>query len=162
MSKAKSKLNIHWQLDDKSWTTIKTKFKTLGKTAAQQTIDHITIDRHPLIEISILLSNDDKLQELNKLYRGKNKPTNVLSFPSNTPPTKGRDVYLGDIAISFNTLYNEAREQNKTFQDHFIHMVVHSILHLLGYDHEKKAEAAIMESLEKKILSSLNIKNPYE
>jgi probable rRNA maturation factor len=163
MSKAKSKLTIHWQLDDKSWRTIRTNFKALGNKSIKRTLEYLEIDTlYSSIEISVLLSNDVKLQELNKLYRGKNKPTNVLSFPTNTPLTKGEDVYLGDIAISFNTLYNEAQEQNKTFQDHFAHMVVHSTLHLLGYDHEKKAEAAIMESLEKKILSSLNIKNPYE
>ena len=163
MSKAKSKLNIHWQLDDKSWRTIRTNFKALGNKSIKKTLEYLEIDTlHSSTEISVLLSNDVKLQELNNLYRGKNKPTNVLSFPTNTPLTKGGDVYLGDIAISFNTLYNEAQEQNKTFQDHFAHMVVHSTLHLLGYDHEKKAETAIMENLEKKILSSLNIKNPYE
>ena len=163
MSKDKSKLNIHWQLDDKSWRTIRTNFKALGNKSIKKTLEYLEIDTlHSSTEISVLLSNDVKLQELNNLYRGKNKPTNVLSFPTNTPLTKGGDVYLGDIAISFNTLYNEAQEQNKTFQDHFAHMVVHSTLHLLGYDHEKKAETAIMENLEKKILISLNIKNPYE
>ena len=106
-------------------------------------------------EISILLTNDTRIQILNRDFRKIDKPTNVLSFPQED------DHYLGDIAISFNTLEREALEQGKQFNDHFIHMLIHGVLHLKGYDHENDSEAEKMESFEVKILEDMGIKNPY-
>lgn len=106
-------------------------------------------------EFSILLTNDAHIQELNRDFRNKDKPTNVLSFPD------GEDDYLGDIAISLQTIAKESREQDKDFYHHFIHMVVHGLLHLKGHDHEDDTEAEEMESLEIKILADIDIKNPY-
>ena len=105
--------------------------------------------------VSILLTNDTRIQDLNRNFRNKDKPTNVLSFPSE------EDIFLGDIAISFNTLVKEAEEQDKEFYHHFIHMLIHGVLHLLGYDHETDDEAEEMETLEIKILEDMGIKNPY-
>ena len=105
--------------------------------------------------ISILLTNDDHIQQLNKDFRLKDKPTNVLSFPSD------ENKFLGDIAVSFNTLKKEANEQDKEFMHHFIHMLIHGVLHLKGYDHLDDDEAEKMESLEIKILEDMGIKNPY-
>ncbi len=162
MSKAKAGLKINWAIADKNWKSIDFDPKKIGNITAKRTFKHMLIPDNTAIEISVLLSNDKALQELNKAYRGKNKPTNVLSFPSGAFEHGKKGKYLGDIAISLQTLYNESLEQQKTLKSHYTHMLVHSILHLIGYDHEKKKEAEIMENLEITILKSLNIKNPYE
>jgi len=119
------------------------------------------------IEISVLLCDDAAIQDLNRNYRGKDKPTNVLSFPQSDiedirnyaagdPP-----VMLGDIIMAHETITREAQEQNKDLHDHIMHMIVHSILHLLGYDHTEEKDAEEMEKLEITILKTINIKNPY-
>jgi probable rRNA maturation factor len=111
---------------------------------------------HPT-EVSIVLSDDAFIQTLNKQWRGKDKPTNVLSFPQDEPGM------LGDIIMAYETIAREAREQSKTFNNHAIHLTVHGILHLLGHDHEAgEKEEAEMEALEIRILEGLGIKNPYE
>lgn len=106
-------------------------------------------------EMSIMLTNDNHIQQLNNDFRNKDKPTNVLSFPAD------EDSYLGDIAISLETIEKEALEQEKNFYHHFIHMLVHGILHLKGYDHLTDEEAEEMETIEIKILADMGIKNPY-
>ncbi len=114
-------------------------------------------------EVSILLTNDSALRELNRTYRGKNKPTNVLSFPALTPdelPTRG-PVSLGDVAVAYGVTAGEARAEGKTVKAHLSHLVVHGVLHLLGYDHEGDRDAATMERMEKKILAGLGIADPY-
>lgn len=119
-------------------------------------------------EISIVLMNDQEIQQLNHQYRGKNQPTNVLSFGNLEHPLstsdmkKDQPVLLGDILLSLETLQKEAREQQKSFDNHMAHMVVHGFLHLLGYDHIDDNDAAIMESLETGILKEMNIPNPYK
>ena len=117
-------------------------------------------------EISVLLTDDDAVQVLNRDWRGKNKPTNVLSFPANDedlPPEilGGAPVMLGDIAMAFETVVKEADELNKPLSDHFCHLVVHGMLHLLGYDHISDEEADEMEPLEIEILEGLGISSPY-
>lgn len=124
-------------------------------------------------EASIKWCSDKEIQELNYQFRGINKPTNVLSFPSqeNNPPRLrgggeggsggGKAVYLGDIAISLETVRREAQEQGKEFEHHLTHMIVHGILHLMGYDHEQDAQAEKMEALEIAILQDLGIANPF-
>ena len=116
------------------------------------------------IELSILLTDNATIQELNKEYRLKDKPTNVLSFPltENTPEPLDGFLALGDIVIALETIQEEAKQQNKTFSDHYTHMLIHGLLHLLHYDHETDEDAEIMESLEIKILDQMKIKNPYE
>lgn len=106
--------------------------------------------------IAILLCNDQTIQELNAKWRGFDKPTNVLSFEykSNSP-------ILGDIALSYNTCEKEASAQGKTFKNHFSHLLVHGILHLLGYDHIDDMEADEMENLEREILAKMGIDDPY-
>jgi probable rRNA maturation factor len=108
-------------------------------------------------DISILLTNDAEMQTINKQYKKKDKPTNVLSFPQNE-----RGV-IGDIVISLETVQAEAHEQEKSFFDHFSHMIVHGALHLMGYDHEKSKKAQKeMEELETEILADLGVDNPFE
>lgn len=118
------------------------------------------------IEISIVLSGNNAIQKLNKTYRNKDKPTNVLSFPQTT----AADIYdmhtpiihLGDIIIAYETIAQESKVQNKDIRDHYTHMLVHGCLHLLHYDHETDEDAKEMEALEIEILHAFGIKNPYE
>jgi probable rRNA maturation factor len=116
-------------------------------------------------EVAILLTTDAKLQSLNLQFRGLDKPTNVLSFSALTtdfpPLMKGQPLFLGDIAIAAETVFREAYEQNKTVSDHLAHMIIHGTLHLLGYDHEDEEEAQEMEDLERKVLATQNIADPY-
>ena len=107
-------------------------------------------------ELSVVLADDGFVQNLNKQWRGKDKPTNVLSFPQDEPMT------LGDVILAFETVKQESSEQNKRFEDHTAHLIVHGILHLLGHDHMNDADAEIMEALEIEILDAVGIKNPYE
>lgn len=111
-------------------------------------------------ELSILLTDDAEQRELNRQWRDKDAPTNVLSFPQIEPfgPIAG---LLGDISLARETLEREASELDKSFEDHFSHLVVHGFLHILGYDHEDDAEATRMESLETRILANLGIGDPY-
>lgn len=113
------------------------------------------VQHNDISEFSILLTNDPKIQQLNRDFRQTDKPTNVLSFPSDT------QGYLGDIAIAFETIEREAIEQNKQLTHHVTHMIIHGILHLLGHDHMNDQEAEEMESLEIKILEDMGVKNPY-
>jgi len=109
--------------------------------------------------ISISFSDDKKIMELNSCFRKKNSATNVLAFPSNHK--LNNTLFLGDIIFSIETILKEAKKDNKTVENHLIHLFVHAILHLLGYEHETEEQAKIMENLEIKILSNLQIYNPY-
>ena len=103
---------------------------------------------------TILLADDRKLQALNREFRGKDKPTNVLSFP-------GLEGHGGDIAIAYGVTAKEAKAAAKNFADHASHLVVHGVLHLAGYDHERSKDARVMEPLEARILKRLGIADPY-
>jgi probable rRNA maturation factor len=105
--------------------------------------------------LTLLLAGDEKLRALNRAFRGKDRPTNVLSFPAGAPD------YLGDIALAYGVTAKEAREQRTSFADHAAHLVVHGVLHLLGYDHQTGRDARMMEPLEAKILAGLGVRDPY-
>lgn len=106
--------------------------------------------------VSVLLGDDAALRALNKQWRGKDKATNVLSFPAAADGDQ-----LGDIALAAETVAAEAVAQGKSFEAHMTHLLVHGLLHLLGYDHEQDAEAEIMEGRERMILAGLGISDPY-
>ena len=127
-------------------------------------------------EVCVLFTNDDEVRCLNRTFRGKDKPTNVLSFPAQQDDwnydeyddfdedlrNQEKTSILGSIAVAYETLEKEASEQKKKITDHLQHLLIHSMLHLFGYDHIEDKEAEEMESLEIKILEKLNINNPYE
>jgi probable rRNA maturation factor len=120
-------------------------------------------------ELSILLTDDKRMCELNSKFRNMQKATNVLSFPDIELNWQGLlefkpdfdYMYLGDIAFGYQTIKNEANSQGKLFQHHFIHLFVHSILHLIGFDHENNKDASAMEKLEIEILHDFAISNVY-
>ena len=112
-------------------------------------------------EICIVLLDDAQIAALNLKWRGKDAPTNVLSFPASPGPALRASRYLGDVALAFETIEREAAEEGETFADHLTHLVVHGILHLLGYDHVKEDEARRMEALETRILASIGVADPY-
>ncbi len=133
-------------------------------------------------ELAIVLTDDSAIRALNCAWRGKDQPTNVLSFPANTPshslPGKpgrvgvgatsrrareplGRVRLLGDIVIAYETMAREAMAEGRPFQHHLAHLAVHGFLHLVGHDHAADAEAAVMEALEIAVLARLDVPNPY-
>ena len=112
-------------------------------------------------ELSIRLVDEQESQSLNRDYRDKDKPTNVLSFPADLPPELQLPL-LGDLVICRQVVEREAAEQSKAASDHWAHMVIHGTLHLLGFDHIDDGDAEEMESLETALLQQLNISNPYE
>ena len=110
--------------------------------------------------VNLKILNNYEIQELNNKYRKKNSPTNVLSF-TNEDISKSITGDLGDIAISYQCIEEESRQQNKKFDDHLIHMLIHGVYHILGFDHENNKMAAQMENKEIKLLKKINIDNPY-
>ncbi|GJE41092.1 rRNA maturation RNase YbeY [Methylobacterium soli] len=115
------------------------------------------------VEVSILLTDDSAVQELNRTWRGKDKPTNVLSFPAAAQPARGgAPMPLGDVVLAYDTMLRESAEQSKPLAHHLAHLLVHGTLHLLGQDHETgEAEADAMEALEVAALRTLGVPDPY-
>jgi len=126
----------------------------------EQWLAAVLDSRKPDAEVTIRLVECDESQHLNFEYRGKDKPTNVLSFEFDAPPMIELPL-LGDLVICKEIIEREALEQQKALNDHWAHMVVHGTLHLLGYDHIISEEALVMETLEKQILTTLGIDDPY-
>ncbi len=122
----------------------------------------------PIGNIGLLLTDDAQIRQLNRDFRKQDKATNVLSFIADKDPFDAlysdevEPEYLGDIAMAYETLVREANQQNKGIKQHFMHLLIHSILHLLGYDHINDTDAQLMEGLEIKLLSKIDIENPYQ
>ncbi len=118
-----------------------------------------------VVEISIVLADDAVIQGLNRDWRGKDAPTNVLSFASlddeDAPLVPGAPLLLGDVILAWETVAREAAEQDKPLADHFSHLMIHGILHLVGFDHEDDADADEMETLESTLLAALGIPDPH-
>lgn len=144
-------LTVH--IKDKEWKNLNLDLKKFTSKIIRYVLEHEKKDSY---EISVSFVNDAAIQQLNFKYRENNKPTNVLSFIYNVKPL------YGDIVLAYGTILDESKKQQKKFQDHLTHLMIHGALHLLGYDHEIEKEAIIMEELEKKILNYFNILNPYD
>jgi len=115
-------------------------------------------------EISVVLADDALSRRLNGDYRGRDEPTNVLSFANldaEEAPAPGAPVLLGDVVVAFGVATAEAEKEGKTLSDHMVHLIVHGVLHLLGHDHRDRAEAERMERLEIDILARLGVSDPY-
>lgn len=140
-------------MKDEGWTRVLPDCERLIEEALNTTLS--TLEASKSYEISVVLTDDAETQSLNKQWRGKDKPTNVLSFPQD------EDTLLGDIILSLQTIESEAADQSKPLAHHLSHLSVHGLLHLLGFDHENDEEAEEMEGLEIKICAALGIKNPY-
>ena len=167
MSKPKS--HLHIEIASVSWK----KVKGLPKRLAQAT--ELTLASLPenliaparLSEMTLLLTTDKAVQTLNHDYRGMNKPTNVLSFPhfERKDLTKiaklGLPLYVGDIAVAYQYVVKEAKAEQKELLDHVTHLVIHGILHLFGYDHDTSARAVRMEKMERELMASLGLLDPY-
>ncbi|MDF2154904.1 rRNA maturation RNase YbeY [Vibrio sp. CAU 1672] len=127
----------------------------------QQWLNSAIIPFQPQAEVTIRIVDEQESHQLNHEYRGKDKPTNVLSFPFEAPPGIEMDL-LGDLIICRQVVEKEAVEQNKPLTAHWAHMVVHGSLHLLGYDHIEDDEAEEMESLETEIMQGMGFADPYQ
>lgn len=110
-------------------------------------------------EVTIVLTDDAEVRALNRTWRGKDAATNVLSFPASAQPAEPRP--LGDVVLALETVQREAEEAGLALADHVCHLVVHGVLHLLGFDHTNDEEAALMEATESRVLASLGIADPY-
>ena len=147
---------IEITVEDAEWKKFSAAARARMKKAVLRALDHEKASG----ALTILLADDARLKALNHQFRGKNKPTNVLSFPADG--LDGADAgYLGDVAIAYGTVKREAAESGKRFADHLTHLAVHGVLHLVGHDHEKPKEAARMERIEREILAEFGIADPY-
>ncbi|WP_299351638.1 rRNA maturation RNase YbeY [uncultured Shimia sp.] len=149
-------------------------FDALAETAIGETLAHLALQPSDWL-VSILACDDARIAELNTEFRGKSTPTNVLSWPAqdlaaphegDTPATPEPDIFgddteLGDIAIALETCTREALEAGKPLADHVLHLVIHGVLHLLGYDHIRDKDATLMEGIEVAILGKLGLPDPY-
>ncbi|MCW2361428.1 MULTISPECIES: rRNA maturation RNase YbeY [Sphingobium] len=138
------------------------------RAALAQTSQSVIIDSDACVELSIRLADDAEVQQLNASFRGKDKPTNVLSFPmiqsdliESIENSDDGEVLLGDIILAYQTCAREALERAVSLENHATHLIVHGTLHLLGHDHENDAEAEAMERLEIRALETLGIDDPY-
>ena len=164
-------LSLDINPEDPRWGDL----EPLARPALETALRHLGHDP-ALFEVSILACDDTRIQALNAQFRARNTPTNVLSWPawdlspetpgdSPEPPEPGTPddpEPLGDIALSWDTCQREATEQHKSAPDHVTHLLVHSLLHLLGYDHETEEDAVLMEKTEVTVLALLGIADPYE
>jgi probable rRNA maturation factor len=157
-------------LEDEAWESLFPDLETYALTCCQAAIEATSLGSVVAsCEISLLFTNDTHIQELNRDYRKKDKPTDVLSFPSyelkvgkyNELSREPEPVMLGDVIVSRETLMRDAEDEGKTPRTHLAHLLIHGVLHLLGYDHEEESEAETMEKLEIAILGAMGIKNPY-
>ncbi len=119
------------------------------------------VGKTPEAELALLLAADDEVRALNKKWRGKDEATNVLSFPLDAPQCSKAPRSLGDVAMAFETVKREAGERDIPVSQHAAHLVVHGVLHLLGYTHETDSRARKMEALEVRVLESLELPDPY-
>jgi len=129
--------------------------------AARTALEQAAVTVQPGCELAVLLTDDAAIGALNARWRNKDMPTNVLSFPAVALDRIATSPVLGDIALAYETCAREAQVEARPLVDHILHLVVHGVLHLVGYDHQTEAEATTMEDLERTILARLGVPDPY-
>jgi probable rRNA maturation factor len=145
---------IDIEIEDPAWTEAEPDAENLARAAAEATL----ASEGAVGEgVTILLTDDPTVADLNARFRQQDKPTNVLSFPAPHNP----EHFLGDVALAYGVCAREAAEQGKPLAHHLQHLVAHGVLHLLGYDHEGQDEAEAMEGLERVVLAGLGVPDPY-
>lgn len=142
---------IEVEIDDDVWLEAVADVQDRVEVAAALALEEAGV-------VTISLADDETVADLNQRFRGKAGPTNVLSFPA----TESARPFLGDVILAYGVCAREAGEQGKPLSDHLQHLVVHGVLHLLGYDHLDDAEAQDMESRERMLLAKLGLKDPYQ
>ena len=159
-------LNFEFVVKDARWDAAQ--LSNIGEMLAVVLSDYLILP--DMASAVVMACNDSTIEQLNKNFRGKAQPTNVLSWPSNElaseipgqAPALATDAELGDVAIAFETCAGEAYEANCQIMNHFTHLLLHATLHLLGYDHIEDTDAELMEQIEVDVLAKLGICNPYE
>lgn len=168
----RQQITVDVSIQNPGWKDLTADPAGLCIQAIQETLSHadlpVCVRTATCVDVSVVLADDDSIRTLNRTYRGKDAPTNVLSFPllcaeTDAPiPPDAQELCLGDLVLALETLQRECIEFDKPFEAHFVHLVVHGTLHLLGYDHEENAQCAInMKKKEVAILSGLGYRNPY-
>ncbi|WP_375462468.1 rRNA maturation RNase YbeY [uncultured Methylobacterium sp.] len=154
---------IDLAIDDPRWESAIPDLEAFVVRAVEAGLAAAPEPRSGSVEVSVLLADDATVQGLNRTWRGKDRPTNVLSFPAAPQPAHaGAAVPLGDVVLAYDTLLRESAEQSKPLAHHLAHLLVHGTLHLLGQDHETgDADAEAMEALEVAALATLGVPDPY-
>ena len=148
---------IEVEVEESAWASALPQAEAIVERAAEATLDAIAPNETEAPVVAVLLADDETVADLNQRFRGKAGPTNVLSFPA-APTPEGQ---IGDIVLAYGVCAREASDQGKTLEQHLIHLTAHGVLHLLGYDHETDGEAEAMEALERSILETLGVPDPY-
>ena len=146
---------IDVDIEDEAWTADLSNASRVAAIAAQAAMDSAGSGE---LDVTVLLTTDAAVADLNQRFRGKAGPTNVLSFPA----AVSARPHLGDIALAHGVCAREARDQGKTLEHHLMHLVAHGVLHLVGYDHESDADAERMEALERRLMRGFGAPDPYE
>lgn len=146
---------VEIEIESDDWTAALPDAEAVVQTAATAALGDVAGD------LVVLLTDDAAVQDLNARFRGKDKPTNVLSFPGGDMLMPGVPIHLGDIVLAFGVCRDEAETQGKSLANHLTHLIIHGVLHVLGRDHEDEAEAEAMEAEERVLLASLGVADPY-
>ena len=162
-------MTLEWEVDSPLWT--QEVMAILSQRIEQLNFTPYFLDDSPIAktdmadngQVIALLCDDKRIQELNQQWRGKNKPTNILSFPNSDifPIMAGEPKEWGNIALAFETVHQEAQQRKLSLHDHATHLIIHGILHLLGYDHEEENDAIRMEQVEVELMHHLGLHDPY-